>query len=393
MEVINYMASIEKRGENKYRLTVSAGFKPDGSRKLIRKTIQAKSEREAKKQLALFVAEVENKKITADSSMKFRDFVEIWDKSYAETNLEIRTYTRYKDLLQKNILPAIGDLKLIDIKPVTLLELYRKLGTDGARRDKKAGGYSGRTIQHIHRLISSILNKAVSWQIIGYNVALNVKPPRAEKKEIDFYSVEEIQTLISALRDEPIRHRTMVLLAIYSAMRRSEILALKWSDIDFTEKTITINKAAVYASGFGRVNKGTKTARSNRVIAMNDSLIEILKQYRLWQEEMKILLANKWEGSEFIFTNDFGAPLHPDSISQWFGKFIKRKNLKHISFHGLRHSAASLLLDSTDIETVSRVLGHSSSVVTSQIYLHSHNAVRTEAMNRLDKVINNTEGS
>lgn len=385
------MGNIEKRGENKYRLTVSAGFKPDGSRQYIRKTITAKSDREAGKKLALFMAEVENSKITADSNMKFRDFVKLWDKNHAGINLEVRTYKRYIDMLNANILPEIGDMRLIDIKPVTLLNFYSKLAGDGARKDGHKGGYSPKTIQHIHRLISSIYNKAAEWQIIGINPAAHIKPPKAVNKEIDFYSADEVRTLIKALEDEPIRPRTMTLLAVYTGMRRSEILALKWEDIDFDEKTISINKASVYASGMGRVDKSTKTARSNRIIAMSDTVAQLLMEYKENQNKIKDFLANKWEGSAFVFTNDFGGTLHPDSISQWFSRFIKRRGLKHITFHGLRHTAATLLLSSgVDIETVSRILGHSSSIVTSQVYLHSANAVRAEAMKKLDKAIGDT---
>ncbi len=385
-----YMGGIEKRGKDKYRLTVSSGFKSDGTRKYIRKTVQAKSEREARKKLALFVAEVESNNITADSNMKFRNFVDIWDKNYAETNLEVKTYVRYKDLLRINILPAIGDMKLTDIKPVTLLDLYKSLSKDGARKDGKPGGYSAKTIQHIHRLISSVYNKAIEWQIIGINPALHIKPPKVVKKEVEFYSVEEVRILIEALEKEHIRPKTMTMLAVYTGMRRSEILALKWEDIDFEKKVIYVNKAAIYASGYGRVNKDTKTVRTNRIIAMSETMCELLKKYKEWQDEIRNFLLNKWEGSDFVFTNDFGGTLHPDSISVWFRRFIKRNNLKYITFHGLRHTAATLLLNSgTDVETVSRILGHSSSNVTSQIYLHSANAVRAEAMDRLDKAINN----
>lgn len=157
------MANLEKRGKNRYRITVSAGFKPNGTRRYIRKTITAKSEREARKMLALFVSEIESKKITADSGMKFKDFVELWDNNYARTNLEVKTYTRYRDMLKGNILPAIGEMRLAEIKPVTLLNLYGKLISDGARKDGKSGGYSAKTVQHIHRLISSIFNKAAEW--------------------------------------------------------------------------------------------------------------------------------------------------------------------------------------------------------------------------------------
>lgn len=122
---------------------------------------------------------------------------------------------------------------------------------------------------------------------------------------------------------------------------------------------------------------------------MSETVVKIMSKYKEYQNYTKELLANKWEGSEYVFTNDFGTALHPDSISQWFSRFIKRKELKHITFHGLRHTSATLLLSSgVDIETVSRILGHSSSVVTSQVYLHSANAVRTEAMEKLDKALN-----
>ena len=122
---------------------------------------------------------------------------------------------------------------------------------------------------------------------------------------------------------------------------------------------------------------------------MSESVENLLVQYRKWQSDMKELLANKWTDSDYVFTNDFGETIHPDSISQWFNRFIKRKGLKHITFHGLRHTAAKLLISSgVDIETVSRILGHSSSAITSQVYLHSADAIRKDAMKKLDKTIN-----
>ena len=104
------------------------------------------------------------------------------------------------------------------------------------------------------------------------------------------------------------------------------------------------------------------------------------------------MLGNKWQNFPFVFTNDFGCTLHPDAISTWFARFLVRKNLKHISFHGLRHTAATLMINSgVDVETISRILGHSSSNVTSQVYLHSSNAVRSDAMDKLDQILNSQE--
>ena len=140
------MAYIEKRGENKYRLNVSSGIKPDGSRQFIRKTITASSRREAEKQLALFISEIEANKITPDSSMKFKDFVVLWDNNYAKTNLSQKTYYRYQEYLYANIFPALAEKRLSEIKPVDLLNLYTYLASDGARRDGKPGGTSNKTL-------------------------------------------------------------------------------------------------------------------------------------------------------------------------------------------------------------------------------------------------------
>lgn len=380
------VGNIEKRGENKYRLTVSGGFDCFGKRIKYRKTITAKSDREAKKMLAIFVAEIEKGEYVDTKKMTFKELSEKWYEDYAVHNLEAKTLARYEELLKFNILPAIGRLKLEQIKPMHLLDLYVAMTKDGARRDGKKGGYSPKTIQHVHRLIRAIFEKAVQWQIILINPASKIQPPKVDKKEISFYDEEETMNLLKAIENEPIRYKTMVFIAIYTGMRRGEILALEWSDIDFERKLISVNKSVVYVSGKGRIEKGTKTVRSQRIIAMTDTLIEILKKYQIWQNKNKEVLGSKWQQSDLIFTRDDGQPLHPDTITNWFVKFIKKHNLSHITFHGLRHTSATLLLSSgVDIETVSRILGHSTSITTSAVYLHSAYATRFDAMNKLDQ--------
>lgn len=385
------VGNIEKRGENKYRLTVSGGFDCDGKRIKYRKTITAKSEREAKKMLAIFVTEIEKGEYVDTKKMTFKELCDKWHEDYAIHNLEAKTLARYKELLKFNILPAIGRLKLEQIKPMHLLDLYTAMTKDGARRDGKKGGYSTKTIQHVHRLVRAIFEKAVQWQILSINPASKIQPPKVDKKEISFYDEKQITDLLEAIENAPIRYKTIVLTAIHTGMRRGEILALEWSDVDFKSKLIVVNKSAVYVSGKGRIDKGTKTVRSQRVIAMTDILADALKEYKKWQNQNKEVFGDKWEERDLIFTRDDGKPLHPDTITNWFVKFIKKNKLPHITFHGLRHTSATLLLSSgVDIETVSRILGHATSVTTSAVYLHSAQATRFDAMNKLNERLKKT---
>lgn len=377
--------NIEKRGENSFRLTVSGGYDNEGKRIKHQKTVKVKSEREARKQLASFISDIEKGIFTSSEKLTFKEFSKHWYKNYAETNLEATTLTRYLELLEFNIYPTIGNLRLDQIKPLHLLNLYSDLAKDGARRDGKTGGYADKTIQHIHRLIRSILEKAVQWQMIAINPASRIQPPKVTKREVDFYSDEEIKLLLIALKDEPIKYKTIVILALHTGLRRSEIAALEWNDLDFDNHLIYINKAAVYTPEKGRIVKDTKTVRSNRCISMSDTLYKVLKEYQKWQEENKFAYGDMWIETNIVFSRENGLPIHTDTITSWFIKFIKRKNLLHISFHGLRHTHATLLISSgVDIETVSRLLGHATSITTSSIYLHSAQEVRADAIKKLN---------
>lgn len=386
------IGNIEKRGENKYRLTVSGGYDNAGKRIKHRKTITVKSDKEASKQLALFIAEIAKGDYIDPTHYTFADFVDKWTIDYAETNLEAKTLYRYKYLLKDNILPVIGHLQLEQIKPLQLLDLYKNMGLDGARKDGKKGGYSSKTIRHTHTLIRSILEKAVQWQLIPQNPAARVEPPKVKEREIHFYDAEQAMELIRRLQKEPIKYRTMVLMAIFTGMRRGEIVGLEWSDIDFEQRIIHVKRSSVYIPKQGIITKSTKTAKSERVIAMAETLYDVLNEYKTWQDVQIDSYGDMWVGTSRIFTQEHGEPIHPDTISQWFEKFIKKNKLPEITFHGLRHTAATLLLSTgTDVETVSRILGHATSATTSKVYLHSTLRARADAMVRLDGVLKNKD--
>ena len=386
------IGNLEKRGENRYRLTVSGGYSSNGKRIKHRKTITAKNDKEASKQLALFISEIEKGDFISLTNLTFSDFVERWISDYAETNLEAKTLYRYQYLLRDNILPIIGDVKLERIKPMHLLNLYKAMSLDGARKDGKSGGYSTKTIRHAHTLVRSILEKAVQWQLISQNPASRVEPPKVKENEISFYDGPQLSLLLKLLKDEPIKYQALICTAIFTGIRRGEIVGLKWEDINFEESTIYIRRAAIYIPKKGIITKSTKTIKSQRKIWMTETLKKVLSEYKDWQNKTINLYGDLWIGDSNVFTQENGAPIHPDTISQWFAKFIKNHNLPPITLHGLRHSNATLLLNTgTDIETVSRILGHATSATTSKVYLHSTLKARSDAMVRLEDNLTSKE--
>lgn len=399
--------SIQKRGD-KYFLTISAGTGVGGKRKRFTRTIDPIGKTEAEKlkyvqkQLAIFIAEVEKGQILDSSKVTFEGFAQKWLKEYAEKNLAPKTYHRYKELLVSRIIPALGHIKLQKLKPTHLLEFYNNLTEDGIRKDKKkvegkfvnkSGGLSEKTIAHHHKLISSMLQDAVEWELILDNPAKRAKPPKCNnnsaKKEPNFYSLEQTLALMKALESEPLKYRTIIMLTLYSGMREGELMGLEWSDIDFENKILQVRQASQYVSGLGTFDKDTKTNSSQRSISLPGEIIPLLKEYKAWQNEERLKCGDKWIDNNRLFTQWNGTPMYPYTPTAWFSKFIERKGLPTLTFHGLRHTHITLLIGEVgaDMKEVSSRAGHKKTSTTVDIYAHSLQNVDRKVADKFGKLL------
>lgn len=247
---------------------------------------------------------------------------------------------------------------------------------------------SGRTVLHYHRLISSMLEKAVKWQIIFSNPASRVEPPKAERKEANYLDEKQAARLLECLEEEPLKYRTMITLFLYSGMRRGELCGLEWSDVDFDECLIDINKSSLYVTGKGTIEDTTKTFSSKRVIKLPSPVMELLHEYRAEQLTERYRLGDKWEESGKIFTAWNGAPIYPGTVTAWFADFVKRHELPKVSVHSLRHTNATLLIaGGTDLRTVSKRLGHSNMTTTGNIYTHAIQTADERAAETLGDIL------
>ena len=388
--------SIEKRGKNSYRLTVSEGFDLSGKPMIHRKTVHG-TKKDAEVELAKFVTEVQNGLVIDGKSLKFSEFTEIWKRDYGSKELAPSTYKRYCRMLEKRLLPYFEHFYISKIKPTDIMKFYdllekdtqlvRKQGNNGAKTKKPL---SGKTILEHHRLLRAMLHKAVYWQLIVANPAERVQPPKARKPKRRSYDDEQTKILLENLEllsIEDTKYKVAITLTIFTGVRLGELMGLEWQDVDFKNGIISINRSSQYLSDMGVFTKVPKTESSIREIAIPEFIISLLEEYKLWYDEQKSTVGDFWHESNRLFVQDDGKPIHPSTISKWFEQFVKKIGLPVINFHGLRHTNASLLVaQNIDIAVISARLGHAQISTTLDFYVHpllSHNRKAGYALENL----------
>ncbi len=388
--------SIEKRGKNSYRLTVSEGFDLSGKPMIHRKTVHG-TKKDAEVELAKFVTEVQNGLVIDGKSLKFSEFTEIWKRDYGSKELAPSTYKRYCRMLEKRLLPYFEHFYISKIKPTDIMKFYdllekdtqlvRKQGNNGAKTKKPL---SGKTILEHHRLLRAMLHKAVYWQLIVANPAERVQPPKARKPKRRSYDDEQTKILLENLEllsIEDTKYKVAITLTIFTGVRLGELMGLEWQDVDFKNGIISINRSSQYLSDMGVFTKVPKTESSIREIAIPEFIISLLEEYKLWYEEQKSIYGELWANSDRLFVQADGKPMHPSTISKWFVKYVGQIGLPVINFHGLRHTNASLLVaQNIDIAVISARLGHAQISTTLDFYVHpllSHNRKAGYALENL----------
>ncbi len=388
--------SIEKRGKDTYRLVVFSGYNLDGSPARYTKTVHC-SKKEANIELAKFVVDVQNGTAIAGRAITFREFTEIWKRDYGSKELSPTTYSRYLGILRTRILPYFGKFVLEKIRPTDIMKFYDMLESDtqikrlkNNKGEKLTKPLSRKTILEHHRLLRAMLTKAVYWQLIPSNPAERVQAPKATKPKRRYYDDEQCKILLENLEnlsDEYIKYKVAVIITIFTGVRLGELMGLEWTDISFKNSLISINKSSQYLSEKGVFTKDPKTESSIREVAIPDFVVSLLEEYKVWYDNQKSILGEFWVDSNRLFVQANGKPMHPDTISKWFVKFVEQIGLPVINFHGLRHTNATLLISQNiDVAVVAARLGHAQITTTLNFYVHpvtSHNKIAGNALQNL----------
>lgn len=428
------MANVIKRG-NSYRITVSLGYDVFG--KKIRETTTFTPDpkltpKQEQKALDAFIYEFEKAardgQLLSGRKITLKVFAEKWLKEYAAVQLQPGTLERYKYEIYNKLLPALGHLKLSDIKPVHIQSFYNNLLEDGVRKDKKTCGYSSASIRKYHNILSIMLKTAVRWQIIDSNPCDRVDIPKQanQTENIKFFTTEQAIHFLSLLdtdlnylykghsriddtgksynvgnytetRKIPFQFKVFFNLAIFGGFRNGELLALTWDDIDFKNNTVSINKAVSLVKGQHTI-KEPKTKTSIRTVTLPQSVMSLLRQHKTQQSEQILKLGDYRQNNNLLFTQDNGKMMHYHTPYHTFKKLIKYYNkniacttsefLPDIPLHGLRHTSATLLIsEQVDIRTVSARLGHSQTSTTMDIYAHALKENDKIASDKLDNLL------
>lgn len=409
------MASIRKRNGS-YQITVSCGYDIRG-KKLIETTtytpdaaLSPKKQEKAVREFALeFERRVKSGVTMEGSKITLKEFSDRWMEEYAKINLQPGTVAKYSEELNNKILPILGHLKLSEIKPHTVNAFLASLSRDGARQDGKAGRYSKATIMKVKNILSSVLKTATEWEIIEKNPCEKVHLQSEDAADkVQFFTPSQTIAFLNYIEQPyqvqvsghnriddtgipysvdnytitkfiPEQLQILFILAIYTGLRKGELLALQWTDIDFTADVIHVSKAITIIKG-KPVCKVPKTKTSHRTVSIPHFLSERLNALRLTQLDFQSQVGDYWQGDNWVFTQNDGKLMNystpyqalQDAISRYNKEKPLDQQLPHIPFHGLRHTSATLLIASKqDIKTVSKRLGHAQTSTTMNIYAHA----------------------
>ena len=254
---------------------------------------------------------------------------------------------------------------------------------------------SATSIKRHHSLLSGLFTFALEWNLIKDNPAKRVRLPSITKAKpaptTNYYDDEQIANLLIALEDEHIKYRTALLLALDLGLRLSEVAGLTWDMVSIDKQEIDISQQRQYVQGHGIIIGEPKTEKGKRVVTVSSYTLGKLTEYKEHQDKMRLMCGSAWHESDIIITHDDGVPLFPRRPSVWFSDFVKRKGLPHITFHGLRHSNASLMIGGeVDIVTLSGRLGHSNTTTTLNTYAHLIKSRERRAANKIDEFYNAT---
>jgi integrase len=433
---------IEGKTGISYKITVTKGRDLSGKQLRHYKTFtpptgmtERKAEKEAERLAFEFERDIDLGYQT-DNRQTFAEYAEYVIALKERTGCKFRTIERYRELLER-INPAIGHIKISDIRPQHLNTLYKNLGEAGIRAkadtatpsadihammkglnmtraalakaaevspasitaacqgkrvssttaegiakalnknvdklftvEKCTDPLGNKTILEHHRLIRTILSQAEKEMLVPYNAASKATPPKVERKEVNYFQIQDVERIRDALEQEPLKWKVATHLLLITGCRRGEVMGLKWSRVDFENNKIRIDSALLYSPKRGIYEDTTKT-NNVRFLKLPTETMNLLKEYRRWYLELKLKHGDYWQDTDYLFVKEDGTPMIPDGITAWLSEFSERHGLPHINPHAFRHTMASVLINSgKDIVSVSKRLGHAKVSTTTDIYSH-----------------------
>jgi integrase len=318
--------------------------------------------------------------LTWEEGLSVGDYLTHW-LAHAAGRVRPKTLDGYQGLIRLYASPGLGDLRLVELKPLDVQGLYGEL---------LGRGLSAGTVVNLHLVLTQALGQAERWGLIVRNPVASAQPPRPRRPEPTIVDAEIAERLLSASADT--RFHVPVAVAISTGMRRGEILALRWLDLDADLSVARVRRTLQTAGGALQFVE-PKTRRSRRAVELPAFVRPVLEQERADQLARKASEPS-WNELDLVITRDDGTPVNPDTLSSGWYRFCRKQGLPHVRFHDLRHAHATLmLLQGVHPKIVSERPGHASVGITLDTYSHVLPSMQSEAVRAFDALFPSGDGS
>ena len=383
------MANITKRNGT-YRIRISCGYDSEGKQRIATKTwippagmSEKRIEKEVQRVAILFEEECRGGVIT--TAIKLDEFIDRWFTECANLKMKASTLRNCKWLAER-VRIELGHMRLDKIATRDIQRFVEML-TSADRQNRKSETdkkLAPKTVKEYISFVSTIYDYAVKMQYVSKNPCRGVTLPRMDTKKREIFTFSQTQKLLEILGREFKEQKQFVvfiILAVYTGMRRGELLGLQWNDLDLHSGLISIQRAAYFeSSGRGAYIDTPKTECSLRTLKISGYALRLLTEYYGWQKAYAASIGSKWNDNGWVFTNWCGDLMYTNGPERYFKKLCETNGLPKVTIHSLRHLNASLLIHAgLDIKTVQAWLGHSSATTTLNIYAHEFQAVQALA--------------
>ena len=375
---------IRKRGKGSWAIVIDLGRDSSGKRRQKWHTVHGKKT-DAQRELTRILHQLDTGMYVRPSKMTVAEYLEQWLRDYAEPRVSAKTMERYREIARKHLIPNLGHFVLSRLQPLHIQEYYSSALRSG-RRDGR-GGLAPQTVVHHHRLLRQALQQAIRWQLLARNPADAVQPPRPRRKEIRALTEDETAKLLT---ESKARWLYMpILIAATTGLRRGEVLAVRWADIDLEAKTLAVRRS-LEQTAEGLSFKEPKTSRSRRVVALLDLTVDALRKHRTSQARERLAAGSAYLDLDLACCAADGRPWVPSSLTHAFTALASRIGLDGLRFHDLRHThATQLLRQGVHPKIVSERLGHSTVGITLDVYSHVLPGMQRDAVRLVDRALRN----
>lgn len=374
---------LRKRNKNSWSIVLDAGRDPTTGRRKQQWVSVKGTRKEAERKLMEMIHQVETGAFVKPTRLTFGAFLQGWYRDYVSTHLRSGTAEGYEGIIRVHLLPNLGHVPLSRLQPSHLQAYYANALASG-RRDRKTGGLSAKTVLQHHSVIRRALNHAVRWGLVIRNVAQAVDPPRPEYREMRSLDSDGVDLFLQAARDtvyHPLFH-----LDIYTGLSRSELLGLRWKDVDLMMSSLSVVQVLHRLSGGRLVFEEPKAVRRRRAIALTPTSVVALREHRARVKQEKEVLGVPLKPEALVFAHPNGSPMLPSTVSHAFTRIARKAGLQGLRLHDLRHTHASLMLrQGVHPKIIQERLGHATISTTMDIYSHVLPGMQQEAAKKFDE--------